>query len=66
MDGKSRWADSVTGLRHPVKALRPAPRAAAKAGTDGLWLGMQPKSEWAKSVHDVFLMGGLDKGTIIL
>ncbi len=27
---------------------------------------MQPKSEWAKSVHDVFLMGGLDKGTIIL
>ena len=26
---------------------------------------MQPKSEWAKHVHDVFLMGGLDKGTII-
>ena len=26
---------------------------------------MQPKSEWAKHVHDVFLLRGLDKGTII-
>ena len=54
MDGKSRWADN------PLRGRLP------KLGLTDCGSGMQPKSEWAKSVHDVFLLRGLDKGTIIL